>query len=323
MNDLIYDVHNHVGLDFAFYLRGWWPYASTARDMLEHLEANRIDRAIVFPFALPSAFDPYAFARHNKVELLPHRFPFDRENEAIIREVERIDKQCRLRVLAMIDPSRQVFQQVRNLEKLQGRYVGLKLQGTILRSSVISLLGEGRPMMDFASEHRLPMLIHTSIDAEDTWSQVMDCIKIAEKFPRIRFNLAHSLRFYAPGLKQAAQMPNVWVDCSAHLAHCRLARGKHSAVAKKPDRVEADYTSPGHVLEVIHEMMGGKYMWGSDSPFMSWCDDTLKLLHTYKEEADVFHALPPAVKLSMGSTAPRAWLLDKDTPQTREPAAAE
>lgn len=318
MSNLYYDVHSHVGLDFGFYLRGWWPYAATAQDIIDHLESNRIDRAVVFPFGLPSAFDPYTFAKTNKTELLPGRYPFDRENEALIREVERVDSRCRLRVLAMIDPSRQVFQQVRNLEKFQGRFTGLKLQGTIIRSSVISLLGEGRPLMDFASEYRMPVLLHTSIDPEDTWSQVRDCLMVAEKFPRVRFNLAHSLRFYAPGLKQAAQMPNVWVDCSAHLAHCRLARGKHSAVAKKPDRVDADYSNPGHVLEVIHEMMAGKYMWGSDNPFMSWCDDTLKLLFTYKAEADIFHALPEAVRISMGSTAPLAWLLDKESGHQRD-----
>src|SRR3954447_5477839 len=88
---LRYDVHTHVGLDAGFYLRGWWPYAATAGDLLSHMDAHGIGKAVCFPFTLPSAFDAYAFAEGGRVELLPGRFPFDRENRLLVQEVERID----------------------------------------------------------------------------------------------------------------------------------------------------------------------------------------------------------------------------------------
>src|SRR3954470_4339045 len=80
---MIYDVHTHVGLEPGFYLRGWWPYASTATDLIERMDTNGIAKAVCFPFTLPSAFDTYAFTDRNAVELLPGRAPFDRENQML------------------------------------------------------------------------------------------------------------------------------------------------------------------------------------------------------------------------------------------------
>jgi predicted TIM-barrel fold metal-dependent hydrolase len=152
------------------------------------------------------------------------------------------------------------------------------------------------------------VLFHTSYHPNDTWAQIKDCVAIAEEFPKVRFNLAHSLRFSAPDLKRAAGLPNVWVDCSAHLNHCTLALENSLIVPPKSDRVDADYSKPAAVLETVHAMLKGKYMWGSDNPYMSWCDDKLKLMFSYKAEADVLHALPDKIKVDMATTAPRAWL---------------
>jgi hypothetical protein len=41
----LYDVHTHIGLDQGFFLRGWWPYAATAQDLLERMDAHGIARA--------------------------------------------------------------------------------------------------------------------------------------------------------------------------------------------------------------------------------------------------------------------------------------
>jgi len=188
---------------------------------------------------------------------------------------------------------------------------GLKTQTTVLQSPIRMLLKESRDLMEFAQRQNLPVLVHTAINPTDPWAQVSDCLAVAEAFPKVRFNLAHSLRFHAGHLKRAAQMPNVWIDCSAHLNHCLLARQDSPVVPPKSERVDADYSNPTSVLATIHHSLGGKYMWGSDNPFMSWCDDKLRLIFTYREEADVFHQLPDTVKVSMGHDAPRAWLYGK------------
>jgi len=309
---LLYDVHTHVGLDLSFLLRGWWPYAATAQELLGHLSAHGIDRAVCCPFTNPSAFDAFAFADRHVVELLPGRVPFDRENDLLARELDRVDTERRLSMLAMFDPARCVGEQVSNIQKLIGRIAGLKVQTTTIESPIRSLLDGGRDLLALAEQHDLPVLMHTAVLPTDLWAQAADCLAVAEAFPKVRFDLAHSLRFHAEYLRRAARMPNVWVDCAAHLAHCQLAREDAPLVAPAAQRVDADYARPAQVLEVIHEILGGRYLWGTDAPFMSWCDDDTWILSSYRQEAEGLHALPERVKLSMSSVGPRAWLLGEE-----------
>src|SRR3954469_12318314 len=136
---LTFDVHTHIGLDSGFYLRGWWPYAATARDLLEQMDRHGIDRAVCFPFTLPSAFDVNAFADRGEIALLPDRFPFDRENVLLAEEIDRVGG-GRLLQFAMFDPSREIDAQVRALQPLIGKIAGLKTQSTVLQSPVRALL---------------------------------------------------------------------------------------------------------------------------------------------------------------------------------------
>lgn len=308
MPGTLYDVHTHIGLDAGFYLRRWWPYAANVQELLHHMDAAGIARAVCFPFTLPSAFDSCAFAERKAIELLPQRFPFDRENELLSVEIGRFDPQKRLLPFAMFDPSREVAAQVKKLEKLIGTIAGLKTQTTVLQSSIRALLNEGRDLMKLAQQHDLPVLIHTAVNPVDLWAQARDCLDVAEVFPRVRFNLAHSLRFDREWLARAASMPNVWVDCSAHLAHCALALKDAPPIASGERRVDADYSRPAEVLATIHEMLRGKYLWGSDNPYMSWCDDNIAMVYSYSEEAGVLHALSPRVRDDMAGAAPEAWL---------------
>jgi len=307
----LYDVHTHVGLDQAFWLRGWWPYASTAQDLLRRMDANGITHAVCFSFTLPSAFDPYAFASHQEIKLLPGRIPFDRENFLLVQELERIDHEHRLLPLAMFDPSRLVNEQLNNLDKLVGKITGLKTQTTIIQSPIRSLLNDGKELMAFAEQYGLPVLMHTSVASFDPWSQVRDCLEVAETFPAVRFCLAHSLRFHRESLQKAAHLSNVWVDCSSLLAHCHLAKANSPIIAPLTERIEADYKQPAKVLMVIHEILGERFLWGSDNPFMSWCDEEIQIIFSYRQEAEVLHSLPESMKTSMGHLGPCQWLYGK------------
>jgi predicted TIM-barrel fold metal-dependent hydrolase len=308
---MTYDVHTHIGLDAGFYLRGWWPYGSTAADLLVQMDAHGIDRAVCFPFTLPSAFDPYAFASTGEIKLIQGRVPFDRENELLRMEIDRLDKDKRLIQFAMFDPGRRVDEQMRLIERLIGRISGLKAQTTVIQSNIRALLDEARPIMELARRHNLPVLIHTSVAPSDKWAQAADCLEIARAFPDVRFNLAHSLRFHEEHLRTAANLSNVWVDCSAHLAHCELAREDSPAVASPEERLEADYTRPARALAAVHEVLGGRCLWGSDNPFMSWCADRIRVIYSYEEEAAVLHELPADVRRSIASEAPEAWLFGR------------
>jgi predicted TIM-barrel fold metal-dependent hydrolase len=305
---MLYDVHTHIGIDPGFYYRGWWPYASTVQDLLNVMQAHGIDRAVSFPFCVAEAYDYEAFAYQRQVKLRPGRVPYERENAMLVQEIERIDLERRLLPLAMFDPNREVPAQVAALRKLAPRLTGLKLQGTVIQSPVRGLLDVGKPLMELAAEFDLPVLIHTSIGDTDTWSQTRDCMGVAAANPKVRFNLAHSMRFHEASLRESRNLPNVWIDCSAHLAHCLGVQREFGYIAKPDQRVKADYHNPVDVLLKIYDIIGDRYLWGSDNPFMSWCDDTIRAVFTYQQEADVLHALPAKVKQSMGSDAPRAWL---------------
>jgi predicted TIM-barrel fold metal-dependent hydrolase len=305
---LTFDVHTHVGLDLGFFLRSWWPYSATAQDLLGHMDAHGIDRAVCFPFTLPSAFDPYAFAAGGELKLLSGRVPFDQENTLLRTELDRVDHDGRLLQFAMFDPGRCIKEQLKLLELLVGKIRGLKTQTTVLQSPIRELLNGGRPLMELAARHDLPVLFHTAVSPADPWAQGADCLAVARAFPQVRFNLAHSIRFHVAHLEAAAELPNVWVDCSAHLAHCQLASQNAPAVAAAGDRVKADYSKPAQVLQTVHQMLGGKYMWGSDNPFMSWCADRMAVIFSYAQEAAVLRELSEDVRTSMLSLAPRAWL---------------
>lgn len=302
----LFDVHTHVGLDAGFYLRGWSPYAAGAQQLLNEMDRNGIQNAVCFPFTLPSAFDSMKFARENRIELLPGRFPFDLENQILLQEVERLNADNRLLPFAMFDPGREIDQQLSNLQSLRGRIAGLKSQTTTLRSPVRRLCDEAASLMHFAADNDLPIVLHTSVN--DPWAQVSDCLEVATAYPEVRFDLAHSLRFDRPLLERAAQMSNVWVDCSAHIIHCQLARSNSPAVAEPSRRMSCNYDDPAAVLVEIESMLQGRYLWGSDNPYMSWRDDNLALISSYAKEAAVLHALPLAVRDRMARTAPRHWL---------------
>jgi predicted TIM-barrel fold metal-dependent hydrolase len=274
------------------------------------MDANGIGRAVCFPFTLASAYALDEFVTDGRVELSAGRVPFDRENDILANEVERIDcPNKRLLQFGMFDPSREAAGQVKCLEPLVGKLAGLKTQSTVIQSPIRDLIREGRPIMELARRHRLPVLFHTSIHPSDVWANAGDCLDVAEAYPDVRFNLAHSLRFHLPSLKRAAQLPNVWIDCSAHLIHCQLAREDSPVVAKRAERLDADYAKPADVLQAAAAVLGeGKYLWGSDNPYMSWCAGNLSAVFTYKAEADVLHALPAALKHSMAHAAPEAWL---------------
>ena len=302
------DVHTHVGTDYAFFLAGWWPYAGMTQDLVQRLDRYGIDQAVCFPFVVPSAMDPYQFAADRSLTLRDGRFPYDHENPALITEIHRLGFEQRLKPLAMFDPGRCISPQVRALEELAGDVAGLKTQTEVLRSPIRNLIGEARDILRVAEAHDLPVLFHTAVSPSDANSQVRDCLDVAEAWPNVRFNLAHSLRFDREGLKRAAELPNVWVDCSAHLIHCRLAQRDIPAVAPPDERVDADYADPAAVLQAVHAILGERYMWGSDTPFNSWCDDGIQLVCEYGEEVATLNALPDAVRHSMSRRAPHDWL---------------
>jgi hypothetical protein len=103
-------------------------------------------------------------------------------------------------------------------------------------------------------------------------------------------------------------LPNIWIDCSAHLNHCRLASQDSIVVPPAGTRIDANFEDPVSTLLAIYDIVGDRLMWGSDNPYMSWCDDKLRLLFTYKQEADVLLALPDSLTRKIAHDSSVAWL---------------
>ena len=206
------DNHVHIGVDPFFYVNGWSPYALGLPEFLVEAERSGIDRAVVFPFVSYLDLD-LAAMREGKISFsgafdgVPYRF----ENRRLLEEVYRLHPSNADRVMPflMADPGRLAVEQVGEWNQLirDFKVFGIKIQATIIRSPITGLLGEAACMLDFAAEHNLPLLIHSSIDPSDKWSQCTDITEVAMARADVRFLLAHSCRFHHPSLQKVARAP--------------------------------------------------------------------------------------------------------------------
>lgn len=297
---MIIDCHNHIGVEPHFFAEGFYPYAQDVETLVRTGSALGVDRWIVFPFVAyrgleldgkiiwpPDGPDaPYAF--ENRRHLVEMNLLFPEEGSKCIHFV-------------MLDPARRQVEQVAALRRLREEFPfhGLKIQATVIRSPIRELLGAGSCLLDLAEEWNLPLLIHSSIKPDDSWSQAGDILDVVESRPGIRFCLAHSCRFDKPSLDRLANLPNAWFDCSAHVIHCILAQSGSDSVAALENRFPTDYRSPEKVLGDLAAAYPEKLMWGSDSPFQSWITTEKgalpRLFCTYEREVEVLRAQDAAV----------------------------
>ncbi len=306
------DCHTHIGVDFLFYYQGWSPYCLDIPRLIREATGTGIDVFLVFPFIAYADLDQQAL-RSKRIELSsPTAVPYGFENRRLCDELQRCPAAWKERLwpLLIADPARRQREQVGEWAKLPSEYRvrGIKIQGTIIQSKVIRLLDEGRCILDYAEEHDLPLLIHSSIRPDDEWSQCADLLRVAESRPGVRFVLAHSCRYHLPSLNRVAELPNTWFDCSAHVIHCNCAVQDHPAVAVPKERFPSDYTSPETVLRDLAEAFPEKLIWGSDAPFYSIEYEHVKMRSSYQREVDCLDALPEAMRDRVCRENTLAWL---------------
>lgn len=300
------DAHTHVGVDLLFYLQGNAPYGLGWSELCEAGDALQVERFVVFPMPTHLALRADAL-REGRIETggAWEQVPYAFENRRMASEIARHPEgAARALPFWMFDPAREPQRQCAALRALHEEFpcAGLKVQATIIRSPIASLLGEGACLLDLAEEKNWPVLIHTSVHPSDPWSPVADILRIVENRPRLRFNLAHSCRFDRPSLDRIAELPNAWFDCSAHAIHCELAVQDHPAVAAKDRRFVSDYSDPARVLADLAAAYPGKLLWGSDAPFHSYCDETFRLVSSYAREVEILRAQEPEVLARIASS---------------------
>jgi predicted TIM-barrel fold metal-dependent hydrolase len=319
---MIIDCHNHVGADLMFYLRGDFPYAQHLVTMTSEGRALGVDRWIVFPFVMPIAMRIEALKRGEVIfdgsglENVPYAF----ENRRLLKEINELfpeeGKHCL--PLVMLDPMRAQAEQIQELRKLRNeyRFHGFKLQTTMIQSFIKTLGEEGRGFIELAAEWDLPFIIHSSVGPQDPWAQASDILDLAEKFPHVRFCLAHSCRYDRECLDRVNALPNTWFDCSAHCIHCDGALADLPYIAERARRFDTDYAHPDRVIADLAAAYPTKFMWGSDSPFYSYVamlgSERIALISTYAREVAALRAQPADVLDQIANRNTRAWLKLKD-----------
>ena len=266
------DVHNHVGVSLNAYARQEYPYAATAEGIYYRQKACGIDASVVFPFSPDLHFDLSAFLEYR---MRPARrpvspVPYAVENELLLREVYDFCPELTPNLLPFIsfDPLRKTAEQRRHVGQLAERYpvYGVKVSGVLCQSPLTAFLKEGRNLLDLAQERNWPVLLHTTSNTDDVYSNAAMAFEVAEAFPGLRFALAHCIGFHQGFLDRASRLPNVWIDTSALTIQVRLAREGSVITAPKEEQFRADYRVPGHVLKALARAYPKKILWGSDTP---------------------------------------------------------
>jgi predicted TIM-barrel fold metal-dependent hydrolase len=304
MTDELIDCHNHLGVDLFFYLNGFHPYAQDLPSLVVEGRRHGIGRWVVFPMVANLWFDVPPMLSGKLVPGGPEKVPYAFENQRMLREVYELYPDLGRQTLpfVILDPQREPAAQIAHLRALHRKFpfYGLKIQATMIQADAGVLLTTGRGFIELAAELDLPFIIHSSVAADDPWSEAGLLLRVAEAAPHVRFCLAHSCRFDRVYLDRVAALPNVWFDCSAHRIHCEAAVRGMKIIAGPERRFVADYRDPSAVLRSLSEAYPKKLIWGSDTPFESYVamhdGELLSLRSTYEDEVACLRALPASAQ---------------------------
>jgi len=185
------------------------------------------------------------------------------------------------------------------------------------QSPVTGLLNAGRPLMEFAEERDLPILLHTTADPDEGYSRASLCLQVAEANPRTRFCLAHCIGFHKDSLEKAAALPNVWVDTAALKIQVQCAFENNRIIAAPHERFDADYSDYTQVMTALFKQYPETILWGSDSPWYTFiCRRKqaegsyleFRLKGTYEDEKAALDALPSQARTKASNANTLAFL---------------
>jgi len=312
---VLIDGHTHVGISPKFYYQYGYPYALSLEDLIIRMEFLGIDYSVAFPFVDSAFYENDSEAKEIKTTTKYCSAPYELENKNLLNEVYEIFPQYGKRILPffMFDPTRETEEQAQIMDTLSKKYpvYGLKTATTYIQAFVNDLDRKGKPILDFVKKKNLPILFHSSVQPTDPWASVNDIIGFAERHPDVRVCIAHSARFAKPVLEEAHRLKNCFVDLSAFLIHCKLARVDSDIVAAENIRFPANYKNPLSVMSRLIKEYPDTMIWGSDTPFYYWIqkfytadgkisEDRLEC--GFKEEIQLLHSLPDELKYRVAYT---------------------
>lgn len=301
------DVHAHVGVGLRHYMNAAYPYCQSLEGLYYRQLATGVDFNVVFPFSADLHFDLGHLRDGRCVPAAEpiSAVPYERESRLLFREVFEYCPELSQRFLPFVccDPERDITGQVAALEALAEDYpiYGIKVVPVAVQSPISALLAHGAPLFDFAAGHNLPFLFHVTTHRDEAWSQPEVAIQVAERYPHLRFCLAHCIGFDNALLRQADSMDNVWVDTSAMKIQVQLAHEDSPVMASRQERFPSDYSNYLRVMVDLVAAFPETIIWGTDSPAYSYICDRLasdrhvvefRLKGTYGDEVAGLNALP-------------------------------
>ena len=308
----VIDVHSHAGVSLKTYACQEYPYAATIEGLAAHQRAAGVDVNVVFPFSADLFFDPVALVRRGACRPARRPFspaPYATENELLLREVFEFcpETQHRFLPFVSVDPGRKPAEQVRLLTDLASRYpiYGIKINPVICQSRITHLLGRGRPLLDLARAHRWPLLLHTTPQPNESYSNADLTFRVIERNPDLRFCLAHAIGFHRDYLRRAADLPNVWVDTAALKIQVQCAHEGNPLMPAAGDRLDTDYSDHRRVMRALAERYPDRILWGTDAPAYAYICRRLqakgvyaefRLKARYEDEVAALRALPPRLQ---------------------------
>ena len=270
------DVHTHAGVQPAQYLTHGFPFCQSLRTSFEENQRVGITHAVVFPFSMSVYYDPRSLQQGRiKLDGKIGTAPFQFENEHLLRQIYELFPHFRRMFIpfAFVDTLRETKKQVKALTALLERYpfYGLKVHPRTTRARVDTLLKEGKPLLEFAKAHDLPILFHSAYPGSpDAYSQISQILAVARAHPQLRYNAAHFCGFHQETFEEVARYDNVWVDAAAMPIGCDLVLQKSKIYESGKAKIPADYRDPAKVFAVIARMFPDTFMWGTDNPANSY-----------------------------------------------------
>jgi predicted TIM-barrel fold metal-dependent hydrolase len=273
---------------------------------------------VVFPLAPELYFDLPALLE--KGEAVPAESPLSPqpyavENRQLMSEVFRFCPEFKDRFITFVsaDPGRDIAGQIEALTALEEEYpiYGIKISPVLCQSPVTELLGRSKGLVEFALERNIPMLIHSTVDPSEQYSQVSDILRVAETYPDQRVCLAHCAGFDWEYLQRADRMSNVWVDTSALKIQVQMTHELSPIMALPNRRFEADYSNHISVMQSLVEAFPDTILWGSDSPAYSYIclrqqadgvQHEFRLKANYEDEVQALDSLSEENRLTVSNT---------------------
>lgn len=317
------DCHSHAGVDVKAYACGEYPYAATIEGIYYRQKTCGIEVNVVFPYSPALYFEPGELLKGNLTRaaqpLSPA--PYAAENAMLLRELYDYCPELEGHFLPFIsvDPGREIDVQLRHVEQLKAAYpvYGLKIVPVACQSKVTELLDGGSVFADLARECNWPVLLHTTVHEEEEYSRADLAFEVIERYPDIRFCLAHCIGFDRHYLEAADAAKNVWVDTAALKIQCQLAAEDNPIVSRKGTRVDVNYSDPAAVLNELAECYPQTLLWGTDTPAYAYiCRrkqgegvySTFRLKGVYEDEVLALNSLDASVKSRIANENTLAFL---------------